>query len=98
MALLLVMTACGQQSALQKAAGVSAEQNREIEGVLESAGIEYEMVNEARHNRPQTDIPDGCAVFNLIDSEANNYFLVLDENGDAVLLLDSDEIVLWSGE
>ena len=41
------VTGCGQKSAIQEATGASAQQSRAIEDVLESAGISYEMINEA---------------------------------------------------
>ena len=93
--LVLVMTGCGQKSAIQKATGATAQQNRAIEEVLAGAGIGYEMVNEARHNRPDTPIPEGYTVYNLIDKDANAYFMVLNEDFEVVALMDSDENTLW---
>ena len=90
------LTACAApKTKLQEATGVTAAQAQAIEDILSEAGISYTIINEARHNRPETALPEGCTVYNLIDAEAMNYFLVLDENGEAVLLLDNGESIVW---
>ena len=89
--LALSLCACGQKSAIQQATGADARQNKAIEDVLEGAGVSYEMINEANHNRPQTPIPENCRVYNLIDADGRNYFMVLNENNEVVALMDSEE-------
>jgi len=93
--LVITLAACGQKSAIQSATGASAQQNRTIEDALDSAGITYEMINEANHNRPDTDIPEGYKVYNLIDKDGKNYFMVLNNNFEVVVLMDSDENIIW---
>ena len=95
LAFVLGFTACGQKSAIQEATGASAKQNRAIEDILEDAGVSYEMINEANHNKPVTFIPEEHKIYNLIDKDANNYFLVLNKNFEVVIIMDSDENVLW---
>ena len=91
------VTGCGQKSAIQEATGASAQQSRAIEDVVENAGISYEMISEAKHNKPVTEIPGEYKIYNLIDKDANAYFMVLSEDFEVVILLDSDENTLWGG-
>jgi len=95
MVLVLSLCACGQKSAIQQATGADAKQNRAIEDIIEEAGIAYEMINEARHNRPETPMPENCEVYNLIDANGKSYFMVLNENHEVVVLMDSEENLLW---
>ena len=89
------VTGCGQKSAIQAATGASAQQTRTIEDILESAGVSYEMINEANHNKPVTAIPEEYTIYNLIDKDANTYFMVLTEDFEVVILMDSDENIFW---
>ena len=93
--LVLSLCACGQKSAIQQATGADAKQNRAIDDTLESAGISYEMINEAIHNRPQTEIPEDFKVYNLVDSNGENYFMVLNGDFEVVALLDNDEGLIY---
>ena len=88
-------TACEQKSAIQNVTGVSSQQNRIIEDVLTSIGIDYKMVNEANHNKPSTVILEKYRIYNLIDKDAKNYFMVLNENFEVVILMDHDENIVW---
>lgn len=94
--LVICLCGCGQQSALQEATGANAVQGRAIDEVLTQQGIAYELVNEANYNRPATPIPADCTVYNLIDADGNNYFMVLNSEKKVVTLLNSDETVIIS--
>lgn len=92
--LLFSFSACGGKNPIQEATGATKEQSQAIEAELKTVGIDYEIVNEAKHNKPETPIPDSYKLYNVIDKDGKNYFMALDGNMQVGLLLDSEEKVL----
>lgn len=90
--LVFSLAACGQKSAVQQATGATAEQSRAIENELEDAGIDYETINEATIDMPETTFPVGHKIYSVVDRDGKEYFLVLDEDLQVVALLDGEEL------
>lgn len=88
------LVACGEKSAMQEATGASSKQVQQIDTAIQNAGISYEMVNEANHNRPDVSLPENSKVYNLLDKNGNNYFLVLDDNFAVISILNADGTTL----
>ncbi|MDL2324908.1 hypothetical protein LJC61_07155 [Ruminococcaceae bacterium OttesenSCG-928-A16] len=86
----VLVAACSRQSALRQATGVTANQESAIMGALEENGVEFELINEANHNKPNITLPQGYTIYNLIDKNGNNHFLVLTASKDFAALLDSN--------
>lgn len=95
-ALLLSLSACGKKSPIQEATETNKTQAKEIESVLDNQGITYGIVNRAKSNKPKITIPDNCEVFNVIDNDGKNYFLVLNQDKKVVMILDSESKILYT--
>ena len=93
--IVLFLTGCGSKSELAEATGANSKQDIAITEILESVGITYGLVNEANHNKPTIEIDKNLKVYNVIDKDGINYFLVLSEELEVVAILDKDSNVLY---
>lgn len=93
-ALCIMLVACGSKSAIQEATGANAAQNAAITENLEAAGIDYEMINAAVHNKPNVLLEDEWSIYNVIDREGVNYFLVLNSKHEVVAILSSEAAII----
>lgn len=92
---IVTLASCAPKSALQEATGANSKQEAAIVDTLESLDIKYYIVAEANHNKPMISIPENLKVYNVLDSEAMNHFLVLDDELAVVAVLDGDSNIIY---
>lgn len=105
--LLLIMSGCDSRSAVQKATGASAEQGREIERVLQSAGVDMETIEVA--GEPDSVVFKAQALgmadgkytgYTVVDREGAAYDMAVrnDDQVVAVILRLSDSKIIYQSD
>lgn len=94
--LLVSLCSCAKKTSLMAATGANAKQGRAIDAILEEVGISYVLVSEAVDNAPDMTFSENHIIYNIVDTDANYYYLVLDNKKEVAAVLDDDENILYT--
>lgn len=90
MVIMVVLTSCGQKSAIQQATKATAEQGREIENSFEQQDIEYETIKSSNDSILE-GMDEGWEAYDITDRSGNKYILILQTSDKSLTaLLDAD--------
>lgn len=90
MVIMVVLSSCGQKSAIQQATKATAEQGREIENSFEQQDIEYETIKSSNDSILE-GMGEGWEAYDITDRSGNKYILILQTSDKSLTaILDAD--------